>query len=323
MRTGSELVRATKPFAREVRWRSWWHFWSTLAVVICLLGLTCQEVPLLWRLIPSTLAGLVLIRIFIIYHDYQHGTILRNSVLADVLLGTCGLLLLTPRSIWRHSHNYHHHRNAQLQATGIGTFPVMTTRAFARASRGRRFVYALSRHPLTILTGYVTIFLYGMCLYPVLLRPRQHADSALALVLHTALVTALAVFAPGLLLWTFLLPLVLAMAVGSYLFYAQHNFPGAQFQEGGTLDHATAALTGSSYIPMNPVLCWLTGNIGYHHVHHLNARIPFYRLPEVMAQLKELQSPGLTSLSPFGIYGCLRLKLWDSDQKCMVNFAGH
>jgi acyl-lipid omega-6 desaturase (Delta-12 desaturase) len=73
---------------------------------------------------------------------------------------------------------------------------------------------------------------------------------------------------------------------------------------------------------MNPVLRWFTGNIGYHHVHHVNARIPFYRLPEAMAGLKELQSPGVTALTPRGIYRCLRLKLWDPEQRRLVNFAG-
>ena len=74
---------------------------------------------------------------------------------------------------------------------------------------------------------------------------------------------------------------------------------------------------------MNPVLHWFTGNIGYHHVHHLNSRIPFYRLPETMAHLEELQSPGRTSLSPVDMYRCLRLKLWDPDQQRLVGFSGH
>ena len=73
---------------------------------------------------------------------------------------------------------------------------------------------------------------------------------------------------------------------------------------------------------MGPVLCWFTGNIGYHHVHHLNAHIPFYRLPEAMAQLEELQSPGTTSLHPLAVYRCLRLKLWDPEGQRLVDFAG-
>jgi omega-6 fatty acid desaturase (delta-12 desaturase) len=323
MRTASELVRATKPFAREVRWLSWWHFWSTLAALVGLLALACLDMPWWGRLPVSILAGLTMVRMFIIYHDYQHDTILGNSRLAAVLLGFYGLLLLTPRSIWRLSHNYHHHHNGRLTATGIGTFPLMTTQAFAQATRRRRFAYALSRHPLTILAGYATIFLYGMCVYPLLVRPRQHADAAVALLLHAALIAILGAFAPTLLLWTMLVPLAIATTLGSYLFYAQHNFPGARFQEERSGDYAASALAGSSYIPMNAALRWFTGNIGYHHVHHLNARIPFYRLPEAMAALVELQLPGVTTLSPLGVYRCLRLKLWDPDLQRLVNFAGY
>jgi omega-6 fatty acid desaturase (delta-12 desaturase) len=322
MRAASELVRATQPFAREVRWRSWWHFWSTLTVLAGLLGLTCLG-GAWWAQLPlSILAGLTTVRMFTIYHDYLHGTVLRGSPLADVILRMYGLLVLTPASIWRRTHHYHHSHNGRLHAAGVGSFPVMTTRAFARASWARRFAYAFSRHPLTILAGYVTVFLYGMCVYPLFIHPRRHADAAVALLLHMVLVATLAVYAPALLLWTLLVPLGVATALGSYLFYAQHNFPGAQFQGRGVWDYAGAALGGSSYIPMNPVLRWFTGNIGYHHVHHLNARIPFYRLPEAMAALEELQSPGMTTLSPRGVYRCLRLKLWDRDRRCLVDFAG-
>jgi omega-6 fatty acid desaturase (delta-12 desaturase) len=173
-----------------------------------------------------------MVRMFIIYHDHQHGTILRRSRLAEILLESYGLLLLTPPSIWRRTHHYHHSHNGRLQAAGIGSFRVMTMVAFDRAAWRQRFVYTLSRHPLAILAGYVTVFLYGMCLKPLLLRPQQHTDAALALLVHAALVGVLAAFAPALLLWTLVLPLWMATALGSYLFYAQHNFPGAQFQEG-------------------------------------------------------------------------------------------
>ena len=136
MRTASELVRATRPFAREVRRASWWHCWSTLAALAVLLGLSCREASWWWHLPVSVLAGLVMVRLFTIYHDYQHGAILRDSALARVLLGACGLLLLTPPSIWRRSHQHHHSHNGRLQATGLGSFRLMTTRAFARASGG-------------------------------------------------------------------------------------------------------------------------------------------------------------------------------------------
>jgi omega-6 fatty acid desaturase (delta-12 desaturase) len=100
-----------------------------------------------------------MVRMFAIYHDHQPGTILRGSTLADVLLGAFGLLRLTPPSIWRRTQHYHHRHNGRLQAAGIGSFRVLTARAYARASRRQRVAYALSRHPLTILAGYATVFL--------------------------------------------------------------------------------------------------------------------------------------------------------------------
>src|SRR4051812_15249012 len=124
MRTASELVRATKPFAREVRWQSWWHFWSTLAILAGCLALAALDISWWWRLPASLAAGLTLVRMFVIYHDHQHGTILQRSRLADAAFMIFGLLLLTPPSIWRRSHQHHHNHNGRLHATGIGTFPL-------------------------------------------------------------------------------------------------------------------------------------------------------------------------------------------------------
>jgi omega-6 fatty acid desaturase (delta-12 desaturase) len=106
--------------------------------------------------------------------------------------------------------------------------------------------------------------------------------------------------------------------LGSYLFYAQHNFPGVVFRNNVDWSYTDAALESSSYMAMNPFLEWVTANIGYHHIHHLNSRIPFYRLPEAMAKIPELQTAKVTTLKPSDIIACLRLKLWDPTQNKMV-----
>jgi omega-6 fatty acid desaturase (delta-12 desaturase) len=318
-----ELVRATKQFAQEQRGRSWWHFWSTLAVLGGLVSVSWLDIPWLLRLPFSILAGLVLVRLFIIFHDFQHGTILRGSWLANAFMFLFGLFTLNPPSVWNRTHNHHHRTNAQIPGPNIGTFPVMTTEEYAQASAWQRFQYALSRHPLTILMGYFTVFLYSLSIRSFLAHPRQHFDSGLALLMLLGVVGALVLFAPvEVLLLAFVVPMLVGGALGAYLFYAQHNFPDVQFPEPDEWDYVFASLKSSSYMTMNPVLHWFTGNIGYHHVHHLNAHIPFYRLPEAMAALKPLQSPGTTSLTPWEIYRCLRLKLWDPRQKRMVSFQG-
>jgi omega-6 fatty acid desaturase (delta-12 desaturase) len=321
-RTKSDLVRATKQYACEDRRWSWWHLGSTLAVLGGLLGVACvTALPWLVRVPFSVLAGLVLVRLFIIYHDYQHGTVLRGSRVAAVIMWFYGLLTLNPPSIWNRTHNYHHHHNAQVPGTDVGTFPVMTTKTYAQASWLERLQYHVARNPLIILFGYFTVFLYSLCIRSFVARPREHFDSGIALVLQAAVIGGLALWSPAMLLLLFLVPLMTGAALGAYLFYAQHNFPGVQFQSSDAWDYVFAALKSSSYMRMNPVMHWLTGNIGYHHVHHLNAHIPFYRLPEAMAGLEELQTPATTSLNPLDIYRCLRLKLWDPDRGRLVSFG--
>src|SRR5262249_52614340 len=115
-------------------------------------------------------------------------------------------------------------------------------------------------------------------------------------------------------------PLMLAMAAGSYLFYAQHNFPDMHVQPRESWSFVRASLESSSYMKMGPVMNYFTGNIGYHHVHHLNPTIPFWRLPEVRKDFRELQNPGTTSLSRKDIIQCFRLKLWDPALGKMVGY---
>jgi omega-6 fatty acid desaturase (delta-12 desaturase) len=194
----------------------------------------------------------------------------------------------------------------------------MTRDAWDRAGRLARLRYVLQRHPLTIALGYLTIFCYGMCIRSFVVDRRQHADSAFAIGIHVAMVTLLAVFAPWLLLFLVVVPMTVACGLGAYLFYAQHNYPGVKIMQGKDWTYLAAALSSSSYMRMGPLMRWFTGNIGYHHVHHVNAKIPFYRLPEAMAGIAELQSPATTSLSPRQVWKCLRLRLWDVQRDCMV-----
>lgn len=322
MREGRQLVRETSRFAAERPARSWWHLVSTLAVFVAALWVAITDFPWVVRVLASVLAGLVHVRLFVIYHDYLHGAIFEKSLVAGAFFRLYGLLALSPPSIWRHTHDHHHRNNARrLGVDAVGSFPVMTTRAFEEAGAASRVFYIISRHPLTIAFGYLTVFFYGFCIQPILTNPRLHKDAIAATVLHLTLLVALAMTRPDIMLLALIVPTFLASAVGSYLFYAQHNFPGVKLRPGENWDYVVAALHSSSFIRMNPLMSWFTGNIGYHHVHHLNARIPFYRLPETMAAIEDLQSPGLTSLSPRDIFRCLRLKLWDRESDRLVSFA--
>ena len=319
MRTGKELILATKPYANDSSTRSWAYLLSTgLLLAGALAGTLCLA-PLAGRVACSLLAGLFYLRFFVIYHDQQHAAILPHSRLAEGLMRLFGLLILSPSSVWRSSHNYHHHHNSKLRGSHIGSYPIMTLERFWKAPKAARFQYLFMRHPLTILFGYVFMFQYGMCLHPSLTKPREHYDGMLAFLGHILLAVVITWFFgwPALVL-TLIVPHFIASAIGSYLFYAQHNFPGVKFRDNSCWTYEDAALESSSFMRTGRLMAWFSANIGYHHVHHLTARIPFYRLPEVVAAMPELQTPKTTSLHPLEILRCLRLKVWDPETQRMV-----
>ena len=320
-RSPRAILLATKPFVRERRSRSWFDVLSTLFLLGGLLTFTLLDVPLYGQAGAGFLAGLVAVRMFVLYHDYQHGAILRKSRLARGIMSLYGMLVLSPPSPWNRSHNYHHTNNSKLHGASFGSYPLMDRDNWSKAGRWERFKYAAARHPLTILVGYLTIFLFGMTLRPFLIKPKHHLDCAAALLLHGALIAAFACFDPEALLFTLWIPIVTASALGAYLFYAQHNFPDAEVKPKADWDLVHAARKSSSYMVLSPLLHWLTGNIGYHPVHHLNPRIPYYRLPEALAAIEELRDAGRTSLKLGDILRCFRLKLWDAGLNRLVPFS--
>lgn len=321
MRTGKDLILATKRFAHEVRWKSWYYTLSTLFLLIASL-LGTYFVPFLaGRIFCSILSAMLLARFFIIFHDFQHHTILYKSRAANAIFTLFGIYMITPPSIWKRSHDHHHNNNAKLYSASIGSFPIMTRQKFMEASRKEKFAYLAVRHPLNMLFAYFSVFLYGMCVQSFLSCPRRHLDSLIVIVVHIGI--AVLLFTQlGWLTWllTFFIPFFLSHMLGAYLFYAQHNFPGATFKNNVEWSYTHAALESSSYMPMSRLGRWFTANIGYHHIHHLNSRIPFYRLPEAMASIPELQQPKETRLTPRDIIACLRLKVWDPEQNRMIGF---
>ena len=318
-RTGHELILATKPFAKDNSLRSWWCILSTSFLLLAALGGTLWNFHPVVRAACSVLAGLLVLRMFVIYHDHQHHAILPGSRLAGALMRVFGILALAPGTIWRSSHNHHHNHNSRLRGSQIGSYPIMTREQFIKTPPAKRRLYLFVRHPLTILFGYAFMFLYGMCLNPFFNYPRRHIDCLIALVVHVLISAALLWFGGWMaLLFAQLIPHFIASAIGSYLFYAQHNFSGVSFDDKAGWTYEKAALESSSYMRTGPLMAWFTANIGYHHVHHLNSRIPFYRLPEVMRAIPELRRVKTTSLHPAEVIRCLRLKVWDVQAQRMV-----
>ncbi len=321
LRTGPELVRATKPFAQEDRARSWRELGITFAAFAAAEAAALAAPWLAVKLVGMVLAALITVRLFIIFHDAMHGAIFTKSRAGNACMWLVGLWTLSPPPVWRETHDYHHKNNCKLPGTAIGSYPVVTTRMWRRMKPKEKRTYIMARHPMFILGGYVTIFFMGMIGAAFLRRPKEHWPNLVALAMHIGLVVLV-----GLTLgWVSALTgivgvLAIACALGSYLFYAQHNYPDAVFSDRQRWTYTQAALEASSMFDMPRWMHWFTGNIGYHHVHHLNHRIPFYRLPEAMAALPELQDPGRTTWHPRDVWACLSVKLWDPSRKRMVGW---
>jgi acyl-lipid omega-6 desaturase (Delta-12 desaturase) len=322
-RSEQEVIRASNQFATEDPARSWFAVVSTFAMLLGSQLLAAQSGMPWWvRAAFSTLAGLLTVRAFILYHDFKHGSILRGSKLGKLIMNGFGLYVLTPSKVWTQTHNYHHAHTAKIVGSHVGSYMMLTPALYLAATPFQRFMYRLKRHPLTIALGYVTVFIYGFCLAAFVRNPRKNTDSLAAILIQAGLIAGLWYgFGFGVCFYALLLPQLISHALGAYLFYAQHNFPDVHVQPRETWTFVRASLESSSFMKLGPVMNYFTGNIGYHHVHHLNHRIPFYRLPEAMAAIPELRNPvGVTSLSFKDVAACFKQKLWDPDQNRMVPY---
>lgn len=319
--SASDLAAATRPFASEIRWKSWWHVGSTLGVITGVLA--CAALAPWWplQLALSLLGALVMVRGFILFHDFAHGAILRKSKFARVLLSAYSMIFMAGVSYWREAHNFHHANCCDRRATWQGDFPVWTLEQWQGATRLQRLYYRVNRNPVTILLAYITVFFFANTLEPFLRHPLKHWTSGASILLHVGLIAGLW-WLGG--FWVaffgFWMPYSLAAILGAYLFYAQHNFPGMEVLPTSEWNRTEAALRCTSHMRMSRFMHWCTGQIGFHHVHHMNSAIPFYRLKDAMAAIPALQSPRETTLLPWDIWRCLRLKLWDDAGRRMVTW---
>jgi len=262
-----------------------------------------------------------LLRTYVVFHDCAHGSFL-PSKRGNAWLGTAlGLLVFAPFVRWRHDHAVHHATSGDLDRRGVGDLPTITVAEYGALSPRRRLAYRLFRNPAVMFGfGPVVAMIVGPRIPARNARPRMRRS-----VIGTDI--ALAVLVGGL-CWLVgwreyvmvaLPPALLAGAAGIWLFYVQHQFEDAYWQSTPDWNYADAALRGSSYLKLAKPLQFFTGNIGLHHIHHLNARIPNYNL-----QRAHDENPifhGVPTLSLWQALRAVRLKLWDEDRGRLVTFA--
>ncbi|MCA8913302.1 MAG: fatty acid desaturase, partial [Planctomycetes bacterium] len=218
-----ELLAATRPYASETKWKSWWHVGSTLGVITGILTLAAVA-PWWWlQLLASLIGSLVMVRGFILFHDFAHGAILRNSRLARVLLSAYSMLFMAGVSYWREAHNFHHAHISDMRESPQGSIPIMTLEQWEKATPVQRLYYRVNRNPLTLLLAYITVFLFSNTLEPFFRNPVKHWTSGASVLVHGGLIALLwVVGGPMTALFAFILPYSVAASLGAYLFYAQH-----------------------------------------------------------------------------------------------------
>ncbi len=266
-------------------------------------------------------AAVFLVRTFIVFHDCTHGSFLASRR-ANSWLGTgLGMLLYSPFVRWQHDHAVHHASSGDLSRRGVGDIHTLTVDEFRALPARARLIYRLTRNPVVMLgIGPLVALMIGPRFVSRDARPRMRRS-----VIRTDVALVLLV---GTLCWligwrsyllVFLVPSMLAGSIGIWLFYVQHQFEDAYWDSGETWSYADAALRGSSFLKLPRFLHFCTGNIGFHHVHHLNARIPSYNLPRAHEENAIFHAVPTLSLRD-GVRA-LSLKLWDEDRRTLVTFA--
>ncbi len=314
--------RALSPYASPSLARSAQDLLTSLVAYLAIsvgMYFSVAVSPLL-TLALAPVSATFLLRTYIVFHDCSHGSFL-PSRRANVWVGTlCGLLVLSPFVRWRHDHAVHHATSGDLDKRGVGDLPTLTVAEYFQRSRRGRFAYRLIRNP-AVMFGVGPVF-------AMIVGPRIVARNAPPRMRRSVLWTDLALAATGgSLIWlmglgTFLLvwapAAVLAGAVGIWLFYVQHQFEDAYWQRADSWSYADSALRGSSFLNLPGPLQFATGNIGYHHIHHLSVRIPNYNLARAHRENPVFHS--VPTLSLWDGLRAVRLKLWDEQTGRLVTF---
>jgi omega-6 fatty acid desaturase (delta-12 desaturase) len=303
--------------------RATWQMVNTLVPYILCWYLMWRslEVSYWLTLAIALLAGLFLVRAFIIFHDCCHGSYFRSKRANDIVGFITGMLTFTPYGHWRWQHNVHHATSGDLDRRGEGDIWTMTVQEYLEASRWKKFAYRLARNP------FVLFVIAPLALFLVYQRFPSSGAKGKDRKSVMAMNIALAFMVSGL-CWLFgwkaylmmQLPVTMVAGVsGIWMFYVQHQYEDVYWEHHDKWNYTTAALHGSSFYKLPRILQWFTGNIGYHHVHHLSSKIPNYNLERC-----HNSHPLFSSIQPLTFWKslkCINLRLWDEESHRLVGFS--
>ncbi|MCF7817808.1 MAG: fatty acid desaturase [Kiritimatiellales bacterium] len=322
--TRQALNKLITTFAKPNLGSAIWQITNTLIPYLALWALAIyafqQNYPLWLCYIPVLVAAPFLVRIFIIFHDCCHSSFFKSKW-ANTLTGyVAGILTSTPFRDWGKAHIGHHATAGNLDKRGVGDVWTMTVEEYITAPKLKRITYRIFRHPL---------FLFGVGPSYVFLvfhrfshKQIQHQGRLSVYITNLGMLLILLLAASTIGYKTYLLiqlPItIIAATLGLWLFYVQHQYEEVYWARNDVRDSVKAALEGSSYYKLPKVAQWFTGNIGLHHIHHLNPSIPNYNLQACHNELQHIQH-----IEPLGFrksFKSLGIHLWDEETRKLISF---
>ncbi|WP_151734697.1 fatty acid desaturase ['Paenibacillus yunnanensis' Narsing Rao et al. 2020] len=318
----TSLKKSAKPYEHTDRKSSIRQIVNTLGPLLILWTAAFLSLQVsYWLTLPLCIAAAgFVIRTFIIFHDCCHGSFFKSRKANDILGTLTGVLTLVPYRQWKRSHSIHHAGSGNLDKRGIGDIWIMTVDEYREAGPWKRFCYRVYRHPLTLFAiGPFAVFVVQYRFNVKSAKRQERINTYLTNILIAVLYGAL-IWAAG---WqAFLLvqlPIIFVSGcLGIWLFYVQHQFEDTYFEHDEEWSYVNAAVEGSSYYKLPALLQWMTGNIGFHHVHHLSPKIPNYRLEQAHDDIPPLQKA--TTITLRTSLSALRFRLWDEEHKCFIGF---
>jgi acyl-lipid omega-6 desaturase (Delta-12 desaturase) len=302
--------------------RASWQIVNTLVPYALLWYLMYLALAVSWWLVVplAVLAGAFLVRAFIIFHDCGHGSFFKSRTANSIWGFLCGVLTFTPYYHWRWEHSLHHATSGDLDRRGTGDIWTMTVQEYLESSRWKRFSYRLARNPFVLFVlAPVYVFLIKNRI------PTATADWRERLSVYWMNLAILGVAFPMAAIFGWKAYLLIQMtavlvagSAGVWLFYVQHQFEGVYWERRDDWDYAAAALQGSSFYKLPRVLQWFSGNIGFHHIHHLSPRIPNYNLEKCHNADPLFQQVKPVTL--FTSFKSFSFRLWDEQRRKLVGF---
>jgi omega-6 fatty acid desaturase (delta-12 desaturase) len=303
-------------------WRASWQIVNTIGSYAVIWYLMYLSLAVSWWItVPlAVIAGGLLIRTFIIFHDCGHGSFFKSRLANDSLGFISGMLTFTPYYHWRGEHAIHHGAAGDLDRRGMGDIWTLTVQEYLESSRWKRFAYRLARNPIVLFVIAPLFLFIGRQRFPTPgVTPRERRSvwwMNLAILGMVVAMSAIFGIVPYLVIQ--LIVMGVAGSAGIWLFYVQHQFEAVYWERGEDWDFTAAALRGSSFYKLPRILQWFSGNIGFHHIHHLSPRIPNYNLQKCHQSDPMFQ--GVKQMTLLSSLKSSTLRLWDESAKKLVGY---